>query len=148
MSKNTWYYGHSLSHLVPAEAEPHEDEKCLGTEQTRLVGAEQRHLSDGGSKELPPLSVDRCGVLHSRILQLFDFVDLLLVPLDPLEKGLDVGVDVDDLVSEQHHDPARLEGQPPQLIGGAALEGGVAHSEPEHDPVLDGGQGQVSARSM
>ena len=65
---------------------------------------------------------------------------------DGLEKGLDVGVDVDDLVSEEHHDPAGLEGQPPQLVGGSpSLQSRVADGEPEHDPVLDGGQGQVSA---
>ena len=55
-------------------------------------------------------------------------------------------MDVDDLVSEERHDPAGREREGPEVIGGLIGKGRMADGEAEDDPPLDGLEGHVLAR--
>ena len=46
---------HQPDDLVPGEAQSHEDEQRLGAEQTRLVGAKEGELPQGGTEEGTPI---------------------------------------------------------------------------------------------
>ncbi len=64
-------------------------------------------------------------------------MNLFSVTLDGLEEGLNVGVDVDDLVAEERHDPAGREREGPQVVGGLIGQCRMTDCEPEDDPSLD-----------
>ena len=74
------------NHLVPGEAQTHEDEEGFGSENAGLVRAQQGKLPQGGTEEVPSLSVHCRRILYGSVVILLDFGHFFPVTLDALEE--------------------------------------------------------------